>query len=61
MKLIEHWKSSNWTCLQMEPSCVRVVLEDDGTLVDSNTFFQKLPAQTVLVFLKPGDHWGGGT
>lgn len=37
-----------------------VVLEDDGTLIDSDAFFKKLPAQTVLVFLKKGEKWGGG-
>lgn len=46
--------------VQMDPKNVTVVLEDDGTLVDSNSFFQKLPTQTVLVFLQPGEHWGGG-
>ena len=37
-----------------------VVLEDDGTVIDSDAFFKKLPAQTVLVFLKKGEKWGGG-
>ncbi|KAH3817843.1 DNA fragmentation factor subunit beta-like [Dreissena polymorpha] len=45
--------------LQLDPETVTIVLEDDGTLVDSNTFFQKLPAQTVLVFLREGEKWGG--
>ncbi|XP_052819627.1 DNA fragmentation factor subunit beta-like [Mya arenaria] len=45
--------------LELDPKTITIVLEDDGTLVDSNTFFQKLPAQTVLVFLKPGETWGG--
>ena len=45
---------------QLDPSSVTVVLEDDGTVIDSDTFFKKLPAQTVLVFLKKGERWGGG-
>ncbi|XP_041378450.1 DNA fragmentation factor subunit beta-like [Gigantopelta aegis] len=38
---------------------VHVVIEDDGTLVDSETFFKKLPAQTVFVFLRDGQIWRG--
>lgn len=45
--------------LQMDVDNVTVVLEDDGTLIDSDTFFKKLPAQTVLVFLQEGEKWGG--
>ncbi|KAL4221596.1 hypothetical protein ACF0H5_019853 [Mactra antiquata] len=45
--------------LQLNPKNVTVVLEDDGTLVDGDSFFKKLPAQTVLVFLKEGEKWGG--
>lgn len=44
----------------MDEKEVTVVLEDDGTLIESDTFFKKLPAQTVLVFLKKGEKWGGG-
>ena len=45
---------------QMDPDSVTVVLEDDGTVIDSDAFFKKLPAQTVLVFLRDGEKWGGG-
>jgi hypothetical protein len=31
---------------------VTVVIEDDGTVVDDEKFFKKLPAQTVFVFLR---------
>ena len=44
----------------MDPDSVTVVLEDDGTVIDSDAFFKKLPAQTVLVFLRDGEKWGGG-
>lgn len=37
-----------------------VVIEDDGTVVDDEKFFKKLPAQTVFVFLKTGEQWRGG-
>jgi hypothetical protein len=39
---------------------VTVVIEDDGTVVDDEKFFKKLPAQTVFVFLKTGEQWRGG-
>ena len=39
---------------------VSVVIEDDGTLVDSEEFFKKLPSQTVFIFLFPGEQWKGG-
>lgn len=39
---------------------VTIVIEDDGTLVDSEEFFKKLPPQTVFVFLCRGEHWKGG-
>ncbi|XP_045163884.2 DNA fragmentation factor subunit beta-like [Mercenaria mercenaria] len=45
--------------LQIDEDDVTVVLEDDGTLIDTDTFFKKLPAQTVLVFLRRGEKWGG--
>lgn len=45
--------------LKMDPDSVTVVLEDDGTVIDSDAFFKKLPAQTVLVFLRDGEKWGG--
>lgn len=38
---------------------VRVVLEEDGSEVDSDAYLSKLPPQTVLVFLLPGDVWEG--
>jgi hypothetical protein len=44
----------------MEESKVTVVIEDDGTVVDDEKFFKKLPAQTVFVFLKTGEQWRGG-
>lgn len=36
-----------------------VVIEDDGTVVDSDGFFKKLPSQTVFVFLRQEEHWKG--
>lgn len=45
--------------LQIDPDTVTVVLEDDGTLIDNDVYFKKIPAQTVLVFLREGEHWGG--
>lgn len=45
--------------LQIEESKVTVVIEDDGTVVDDDKFFKKLPAQTVFVFLKTGEQWRG--
>lgn len=39
---------------------VTVVIEDDGTVVDDEAFFKKLPAQTVFIFLRPGETWRGG-
>uniref|UniRef100_A0A0B7BH20 CIDE-N domain-containing protein n=1 Tax=Arion vulgaris TaxID=1028688 RepID=A0A0B7BH20_9EUPU len=38
---------------------VTLVLEDDGTIVDSENFFETLPSQTVFVFLKEGEKWTG--
>lgn len=38
---------------------VSVVLEDDGTEVDSESFFKKLPQQTVFIFLLDGEQWRG--
>ena len=37
-----------------------VVIEDDGTLVDSESFFKKLPSQTVFIFLRAGEKWKAG-
>ncbi|XP_070709529.1 lipid transferase CIDEA [Pempheris klunzingeri] len=34
-----------------------VVLEEDGTLVDSEDFFQSLPGNTPLMVLEKGDMW----
>ena len=39
---------------------VMIVIEDDGTLVDSEAFFRKLPSQTVFIFLRAGEEWKGG-
>ncbi|XP_050411895.1 DNA fragmentation factor subunit beta isoform X2 [Patella vulgata] len=39
---------------------VTIVLEDDGTLVDSDAFLKTLPTQTVFVFLRNGEQWKGG-
>ena len=48
-------------CLfQLDPKSVTVVLEDDGTVVECDTFFKQIPTQTVLVFLRKGETWGGG-
>lgn len=38
---------------------VTVVIEDDGTTVSDDSFFKKLPAQTVFVFLQKGQRWRG--
>ena len=37
---------------QLNPDEVTVVIEDDGTVVTDDSFFKKLPAETVLVFLR---------
>lgn len=34
-----------------------VVLEEDGTVVDSEEFFQSLPSNTSLMVLEKGDMW----
>ncbi|GAB1604617.1 DNA fragmentation factor subunit beta-like [Argonauta hians] len=44
--------------LKMNPDGVRVVLEEDGTLVDSD-YFKTLPQQTVFVFLREEEKWLG--
>ncbi|KAJ8010243.1 hypothetical protein DPEC_G00072980 [Dallia pectoralis] len=36
---------------------LRLVLEADGTVVDSEAFFQSLPANTRLMVLQEGDMW----
>ncbi|CAH0555985.1 unnamed protein product [Brassicogethes aeneus] len=36
---------------------VRVVLENDGTQVDDADYFRTLPANTVLLLLRPGERW----
>ncbi|KAL8617232.1 hypothetical protein ACOMHN_065632 [Nucella lapillus] len=38
---------------------VSVVIEDDGTLVDSEAFFKKLPSQTVFIFLLSEERYRG--
>ncbi|KAL3861940.1 hypothetical protein ACJMK2_007950 [Sinanodonta woodiana] len=45
--------------LKMNPEEITIVIEDDGTVVESEAFFKKLPAQTVLVFLRKGEKWRG--
>lgn len=34
-----------------------LVLEEDGTVVDSEAFFRSLPANTALMVLKKGEKW----
>lgn len=34
-----------------------LVLEEDGTVVDSEEFFQSLPTNTPLMVLEKGDMW----
>lgn len=34
-----------------------VVLEEDGTVVDSEEFFQSLPTNTPLMVLEKGEMW----
>ena len=36
---------------------VYVVLEEDGTEVDEEEYFQTLPANTLLMLLYVGDRW----
>ncbi|XP_063921874.1 uncharacterized protein LOC135136499 isoform X1 [Zophobas morio] len=36
---------------------VRVVLESDGTQVEDAEYFRTLPANTVLLLLRPGERW----
>ena len=36
---------------------VYVVLEEDGTEVDEEEYFQTLPENTVLMLLNVGDKW----
>ena len=36
---------------------VYVVLEEDGTEVDEEEYFQTLPANTLLMLLFAGDRW----
>ncbi|KAK6175350.1 hypothetical protein SNE40_013835 [Patella caerulea] len=38
---------------------VTIVLEDDGSVVDSDAFLKTLPTQTVFVFLRNGEQWKG--
>lgn len=45
---------------QLNPDEVTIVIEDDGTVVTDDSFFKKLPAQTVFVFLRKGEVWRGG-
>ena len=45
---------------QLDPESVTIVIEDDGTEVENDAFFKKLPAQTVFVFLRKGEKWRGG-
>uniref|UniRef100_A0A3P8XG07 CIDE-N domain-containing protein n=1 Tax=Esox lucius TaxID=8010 RepID=A0A3P8XG07_ESOLU len=37
--------------------CLSLVLEDDGTVVDSEAIFQSLPSNTRLMVLQEGDTW----
>ncbi|CAG0886114.1 unnamed protein product, partial [Darwinula stevensoni] len=36
---------------------VQIVLEADGTHVETEEYFQSLPSQTVLLMLRPGEVW----
>jgi len=36
---------------------VYVVLEEDGTEVDEEEYFQTLPDNTLMMLLLPGDKW----
>lgn len=36
---------------------VRVVLESDGTQVEDGEYFRTLPANSVLLLLRPGERW----
>ena len=37
----------------------RVVLEEDGTEVKDESYFETIPEQTVFVILKSGQFWDG--
>ena len=45
--------------LNMGDEVVRVVLEEDGSLIEDEDFFNSLEENTVLVFLRPGEVWNG--
>ncbi|VEN56796.1 unnamed protein product, partial [Callosobruchus maculatus] len=36
---------------------VRLVLESDGTQVEDGEYFRTLPANTILLLLRPGERW----
>ena len=36
---------------------VRLVLESDGTQVEDAEYFRTLPANTILLLLRPGERW----
>ena len=38
---------------------IRIVLEEDGTEITDETYFETLPAQTAFVVLKKGEFWDG--
>jgi len=38
---------------------IRVVLEEDGSEVNDESYFEKLPEQTAFVILRPGQFWDG--
>ena len=38
-------------------SGVRLVLEDDSTVIDSEEYFSELPPQTVFVLLQANETW----
>ena len=38
-------------------SGVRLVLEDDATVIDSEEYFSELPPQTVFVLLQANEIW----
>ena len=37
----------------------RIVLEEDGTEIEDEEYFSTLEPQTVLVVLRPEQHWDG--
>ncbi|CAE1284349.1 DFFB [Acanthosepion pharaonis] len=44
---------------KINPNELSIVLENDGTSVNTQSYFSKLPEQTSFIFLKAGETWNG--